>query len=155
MKCPYCGTDEDRVIDSRPARDGRAIRRRRECSACGSRFTTYEAPEEQVVLVIKSNGDREPFDRSKVLKGVSTACAKRPVTREQMERITAAVEARVQAAEGREIPAQQIGQWTLEELLPVDEIAYVRFASVFRRYESLDEFIAELRRIRGSGQIPH
>jgi transcriptional repressor NrdR len=148
MKCPYCGTDEDRVIDSRPAREGHAIRRRRECSACGSRFTTYEEPEEQVVLVAKSNRAREPFDRVKLLRGVTIACNKRPIPVEEIERITAAVEARVFAAERLEVTTQQIGQWTLEELLPVDEVAYIRFASVFKRYENLDEFLSELNRMR-------
>lgn len=148
MKCPYCGTDEDRVIDSRTARDGRAIRRRRECSACGNRFTTYEAPEEHVVFVVKSNGAREPFDRGKVLRGIVIACNKRPVRAEQMEQIAAMVEGRVMAADSGEVSTQQIGQWILDELLPVDEVAYVRFASVFKRYESLEGFLAELRRMR-------
>ena len=144
MKCPFCGNDEDRVVDSRSARDGRAIRRRRACSACGGRFTTYEAIEEQVVLVVKSDGTREPFDRQKVFRGLSVACTKRPVTVEQLEMITAAVEARILAAEGKEITSQQVGQWTLDELLQVDEVAYVRFASVFKRYKNLDEFVSEL-----------
>ncbi|RPH92488.1 transcriptional repressor NrdR [candidate division KSB1 bacterium] len=146
MKCPFCGNDEDRVIDSRPAREGKAIRRRRECSVCGSRFTTYEAPEEQVVLVIKSDGTREPFNRKKVYRGITIACNKRPVTADQAEQITAAVESRVIAAD-REVTTQQIGQWTLEELIRVDEVAYIRFASVFKRYENLNEFLKELNRI--------
>jgi transcriptional repressor NrdR len=148
VKCPSCGTDEDRVIDSRPARDGREIRRRRECSACGTRFTTYEAPEEQVVFVVKSNGAREPFDRKKVLRGVTIACNKRPVTAEQIEQITADVESKVLIAESREVSTQQIGQWTLETLLRIDEVAYVRFASVFKRYENIEEFLAELNHMR-------
>jgi transcriptional repressor NrdR len=147
MKCPRCGTDEDRVIDSRPARDNHEIRRRRECSACGNRFTTYEAAEEQVTFVVKSNGAREPFDRRKVLRGVTIACNKRPVTAAQIEEITSAVEGKAMTAESRETTTQQIGQWTLDELLGVDEVAYVRFASVFKRYENLDEFLAELHRI--------
>ena len=155
MKCPFCGTDEDRVIDSRSARDGRAIRRRRECSSCGHRFTTYEAPEEQVALVVKTDNTREPFDRKKVFRGVSIACNKRPVPVEQIEQITSDVEAKVLATEG-EVSTQQIGQWILEELVNTDEVAYVRFASVFKRYESLDEFMEELRRIQmgaGASQI--
>jgi transcriptional repressor NrdR len=148
MKCPFCGTDEDRVIDSRPARDGRAIRRRRECSACGNRFTTYEAPEEHVVFVVKSNGAREPFDRGKVLRGIVLACNKRPVRAEQMEQMTSVVEGKaLAAADSGEVSTRQIGQWILDELLPVDEVAYVRFASVFKRYESLEGFLAELRRM--------
>lgn len=147
MKCPFCGNDEDRVIDSRPARDGRAIRRRRACSVCGNRFTTYEAPEEQVVLVVKSDGTREPFDRRKIYRGITIACNKRPVSAEQVEQITSAVESRVQSSEPKEVSTQQIGQWVLEELQGVDEVAYIRFASVFKRYENLDEFLHELNRI--------
>ncbi|MBU1983243.1 transcriptional regulator NrdR, partial [bacterium] len=142
MKCPYCGTDEDRVIDSRPARDGRAIRRRRECSHCGNRFTTYEAPEVQVVIVAKTDGSREPFDRNKVLRGVTVACNKRPIRPEQIEEISQRVEQRaVAASETGEVSSAHIGQWILEELAVVDEVAYVRFASVFKRYESLEEFL--------------
>jgi len=148
VKCPSCGTDEDRVIDSRPARDGREIRRRRECSACGTRFTTYEAPEEQVVFVVKSNGAREPFDRRKVLRGVTIACNKRPVTAEQIEQIASDVETRLLTSESREVSTQQIGQWTLETLLHIDEVAYVRFASVFKRYENIEEFLEELNHMR-------
>jgi transcriptional repressor NrdR len=150
MKCPFCANDEDRVIDSRPARDGKAIRRRRECSVCGNRFTTYESPEEHVVLVVKSDGTREPYDRRKVYRGITIACNKRPVTAEAVERITAAIESRVQASEPREVTTQQIGQWVLEELRGADEVAYIRFASVFQRYENLDEFLRELNRIQSS-----
>ncbi|MFZ5434042.1 MAG: transcriptional regulator NrdR [Calditrichota bacterium] len=149
MKCPYCGTDEDRVIDSRPARDGRAIRRRRECSKCGSRFTTYEAPEEQVVFVVKKDGSREPFDRNKVLRGVAIACNKRPVEQERIETIVRQIESRAgTTAETGEVSTQIIGQWILEELANVDEVAYIRFASVFKRYENLEEFLNELKRLR-------
>ena len=153
MKCPFCGNDEDRVIDSRPAREGREIRRRRECSACGNRFTTYEAPEEHVVFVVKSNGAREPYDRRKVLRGVTIACNKRPIGAEQIEQIAAEVESKVHASESREVTTQQIGQWTLEALLPIDEVAYVRFASVFKRYENLDEFLSELNHMRASANV--
>jgi transcriptional repressor NrdR len=150
MKCPRCGTDEDRVIDSRPARDGHEIRRRRECSACGTRFTTYEAAEEQVAFVLKSNGAREAFDRKKVMRGVTIACNKRPITALQIEAITVAVESRAVSSETREVTTQQIGLWILEELAELDEVAYIRFASVFKRYENLDEFLTELNRLRGA-----
>lgn len=150
MKCPFCGNDEDRVIDSRPARDGKAIRRRRECSVCGNRFTTYEAPEEHVILVVKSDGTREPFDRRKVYRGITIACNKRPVSADQIEQLTVAIESRVSAYEPHEVPTQQIGQWILEELQGVDEVAYIRFASVFKRYENLDEFLLELNRIHSA-----
>jgi transcriptional repressor NrdR len=148
VKCPFCGNDEDRVIDSRPARDGKAIRRRRECSSCTRRYTTYEAPEENVHLVQKSDGTREPFDRSKVLRGISIACNKRPVAADLIERMVTAVEAAAQSAENPDVTTRQIGSWIMEQLLTVDEVAYVRFASVFNRYESVNEFMTELRRIR-------
>ncbi|MBU1920294.1 transcriptional regulator NrdR [bacterium] len=148
MKCPFCGNDEDKVIDSRPARDGKAIRRRRECTACSRRYTTYEAPETNSSLVVKSDGSREPFDRSKVLRGITIACNKRPVSADQIVQITSAIESAVQSEENREITTRQIGSWIMKELLAVDEVAYVRFASVFNRYESVDEFLSELQRIR-------
>ncbi len=150
MICPFCGVDEDKVIDSRPARDGRAIRRRRECSSCGNRFTTYEAPEEQVTFVLKSDGGREPFDRMKVYRGLTIACNKRPVTKERLEVMAANVERRALGIEGQDISSGQIGRWILEELLSVDEVAYVRFASVFNRFENVDEFLAELKRLHES-----
>ena len=148
MKCPFCGSEEDRVIDSRPAREGSAIRRRRECVQCAQRFTTYEFIEEVGTFVLKANGSREPFDRTKVLKGIKIACAKRPVGLELIEQVVAAVEAKVQSAETREIPSSQIGEWVTEELREVDEVAYVRFASVYRRFENVDEFVRELQTLR-------
>jgi transcriptional repressor NrdR len=144
VRCPNCGNDEDRVVDSRPAREGRAIRRRRACSACGARFTTYEAVEEPVVLVVKSDGTREPFSRQKVARGLAVACTKRPVTMEQVEQMASVIEAQALAQERKEITAHQIGQWALDELIKVDEVSYVRFASVFRRYKTLDEFVSDL-----------
>jgi transcriptional repressor NrdR len=147
MKCPFCGNEEDKVIDSRPAREGKAIRRRRECSACLRRYTTYEAPEENVALIEKADGSKEPFDRSKVLRGIAIACNKRPVTSEQMAQIAAAVESAVLGDDNREVTTRQIGSWIEKELLAVDEVSYVRFASVFNRYESVDEFLSELKRI--------
>jgi transcriptional repressor NrdR len=154
MKCPFCGTDEDRVIDSRPARDSQAIRRRRECSACGNRFTTYEAPEQLTVLVIKSDGTREPFDSKKVFRGLSIACAKRPIPGGTIQQITTAVETKVMAAESKEVTSQQIGLWILEELQAVDQVAYVRFASVFKRYENLEGFLTELADMRRAARDP-
>lgn len=148
MRCPFCSTDDDRVIDSRPAKEGRAIRRRRECLKCGHRFTTYEAIEVRIVHVIKSDGAREPFDREKVYRGLSIACIKRPVPPAVIENMTDAIEARVLAEADREVTAAQIGQWILEELVNVDEVAYVRFASVYKRYASVNEFLEELKKIR-------
>lgn len=149
MRCPFCSTDDDRVIDSRPAKEGRAIRRRRECLKCGHRFTTYESIEVRIVHVIKSDGAREPFDREKVYRGLSIACIKRPVTPEVIENMTDAIEGRVLAEADREVTASQIGQWILEELVNVDEVAYVRFASVYKRYMSVNEFLEELKKIQG------
>ncbi len=136
------------MIDSRPAKEGRAIRRRRECLKCGHRFTTYESVEDRVVQVIKSDGAREPFDREKVYRGLSIACTKRPVTANSIETMTAAIEARVLADMSREVTSSQIGQWILEELAKVDEVAYVRFASVYKRYKSVSEFLSELDRMK-------
>jgi transcriptional repressor NrdR len=152
MQCPFCGNDEDRVIDSRPTRNGKAIRRRRECTGCSRRYTTYEAPENNVPLLLKSDGTREPFDRGKVVRGITIACNKRPVTPEQITEMVAAVEARVQSAEPGEATTRLIGTWIMKELLAADEVAYVRFASVFNRYESLNEFLSELNRIRPATQ---
>ena len=148
MKCPFCDNDEDRVIDSRQVREGSAIRRRRECLHCRRRFTTYEFVEEISTFVLKSNGAREPFDRMKVLKGIKIACNKRPVSLERIEAIAAAVETKVQAADGREVPSRQIGEWVMEELRDVDQVAYVRFASVYRRFDDVDQFVRELRALR-------
>lgn len=150
MRCPFCSTDDDRVIDSRPAKEGRAIRRRRECLKCGHRFTTYESIEVRIVQVIKSDGAREPFDREKVYRGLSIACIKRPVTAEMIENMTDSIEAHVLALAEREVSAAQIGHWILEELAKADEVAYVRFASVYKRYASVNEFLDELKEIRGS-----
>lgn len=136
------------MIDSRPAKEGRAIRRRRECLKCGHRFTTYESVEDRVVQVIKSDGAREPFDREKVYRGLSIACTKRPITANSIETMTAAIEARVLADMSREVTSSQIGQWILEELSKVDEVAYVRFASVYKRYKSVSEFLSELDRMK-------
>ena len=148
MKCPFCDSDEDRVIDSRQVREGSAIRRRRECVHCGKRFTTYEFVEEIGTFVLKSNGSREPFDRMKVLNGIKIACTKRPIPLERIEASAAAIEARVQAADGHEIPSRQIGEWVMEELRDVDQVAYVRFASVYRRFNDVDQFVRELRALR-------
>ncbi|MCB1059463.1 MAG: transcriptional repressor NrdR [Calditrichaeota bacterium] len=150
MRCPFCSTDDDRVIDSRPAKEGRAIRRRRECLKCGHRFTTYESIEVRTIQVIKSDGAREPFDREKVYRGLSIACIKRPVTAEMIENMTDSIEAHVFALAEREVTAAQIGQWILEELSKADEVAYVRFASVYKRYASVDEFLDELKGIRST-----
>jgi len=144
MKCPFCGHDEDRVIDSRPAEDGAAIRRRRECIGCGARFTTYEKIETLPLLVVKKDGTREPFNRDKLLNGLLKACEKRPVSNEQLMELLAFVEGQVQNAVNREISSKDIGELVMKKLKEIDEVAYVRFASVYRQFKDVNSFLEEL-----------
>ncbi len=153
MKCPRCGADNDHVVDSRQVHDGRAVRRRRECDACGERFTTYEYVEARTVLVVKRDGRREEYDRAKVIAGIARACEKRPVPLARMEAIADAVERELAAGFQREVPAARIGELVMERLREVDEVAYVRFASVYRSFKDVDEFMRELRTLlRGRGE---
>ena len=145
MKCPRCGSDEDKVVDSRAVRDGRAVRRRRECTACGERYTTYEGVETKPVVVIKRSGERVAYDRSKVILGVTKACEKRPVSLEEIEIIVDGVEHELARSGRREVPSDTIGHLVLEALHGVDDVAYVRFASVYRSFRSIDEFAVLLR----------
>ncbi len=140
MKCPRCGMDEDKVIDSRAVRDGRAVRRRRECTACGDRYTTYEAVETRPIVVIKRGGQRVPYDRSKVILGVTKACEKRPVSLEEIEIIVDRVEHELASSGRREVESSQIGELVLGVLHEVDDVAYVRFASVYRSFQNVGEF---------------
>lgn len=144
MKCPFCGHDEDKVIDSRPAEDGAAIRRRRECIGCQARFTTYEKVETLPLLVIKKDGTREPFNREKIMKGLLKACEKRPVSNDQMLELLSYVEAQVQGAANREISSQEVGELVMKQLKKIDEVAYVRFASVYRQFKDVNSFLEEL-----------
>ena len=144
MKCPHCGSEEDKVVDSRAVRDGRAVRRRRECLSCEERYTTYEAVETQPVLVIKRSGERMAYHREKVILGVTKACEKRPVSLEQIEIIVDRVERDLARSGRREVPSESIGRYVLEQLRDVDEVAYVRFASVYRSFQNIDEFFALL-----------
>lgn len=144
MKCPFCGHDEDRVIDSRPAEDGAAIRRRRECIGCGARFTTYEKIETLPLLVVKKDGTREPFNRDKLLNGLLKACEKRPVSNEQLMGLLTFVEGQVQNAVNLEISSQDIGELVMKKLKEIDEVAYVRFASVYRQFKDVNSFLEEL-----------
>ena len=148
MRCPYCGHGSDRVVDSREVREGREIRRRRECLACRRRFTTYERVEALPALVIKRDGRREPFDRGKLLAGLMKACEKRPVPRSELERIVEAVEGELARREDREMAAEAIGEMVIERLRELDQVAYVRFASVYRRFEDVDQFMEELEELR-------
>lgn len=145
MKCPRCGEDNDKVVDSRPARDGQAIRRRRECVACGERYTTYEYVEAKTFLVIKRDGRRVEYDRGKLVGGIARACEKRPVSLEQMEAMADAVERELGAGLQREVPSSAVGELVMRQLRGVDEVAYVRFASVYRSFKDVDEFMSELR----------
>jgi len=139
VRCPACGNTSSKVVDSRPAPDGDAIRRRRSCERCGARFTTWERIEELVPLVVKRDGRREPFQRDKLRRSLSIACRKRPVSADQIERIVARI---ADAVSEREVSSEDIGQLVLVELGEIDEVAYARFASVYLRFESLEEFRA-------------
>jgi len=145
MKCPFCGYLEDKVIDSRLSQDGDVTRRRRECLKCGKRFTTYERVEETMPLVIKKDGRREAFDRVKILTGIQKACEKRPISIEDVERVVDRVERRFMESGEREITSSTIGEAVMEELKGLDEVAYVRFASVYREFRDINEFMKELK----------
>lgn len=148
MKCPVCGYTESKVVDSRPTEEGVSIRRRRECLSCQKRFTTYETIETLPLLVIKKDKTREVFDKSKLLRGIMSACNKRPVTMEQLENIASEIEAEVQNSLTREISSSHIGVLVMDKLKAIDEVAYVRFASVYREFKDLDTFMRELELIR-------
>ena len=149
MKCPYCGYKEDKVVDSRATQEQFAIRRRRECLKCGKRFTTYEYIEEVSLMVIKKDGRREPFDRKKILAGIIRACEKRPISMEKMEEIATQVERAVQKKTNREAPASRIGELLMEKLKLLDDVAYVRFASVYRQFKDVSQFMSELKEMLG------
>jgi transcriptional repressor NrdR len=145
MRCPYCRVDNDRVIDSRVSQDGFAIRRRRECSHCKKRFTTYERLEEMEIKVVKKNNIREPFDREKIRSGLAKACWKRPVSDEQIEQIVSLIESDVYATGEGEIDSHLLGEMVMQRLAAVDQVAFVRFASVYRRFQDVRDFVDELR----------
>jgi len=147
MKCPYCGELEDKVIDSRQSQEGSTIRRRRECVQCERRFTTYERVEDVLPLVIKKDGTREPFDRQKILRGLQRASVKRPIAAESLELLVQDVERTLQESGEKEIPSTSIGEAILERLKPLDDVAYVRFASVYREFRDVSEFLQELPRL--------
>lgn len=145
MRCPFCGKLEDRVVDSRESRDSGTIRRRRECLGCGRRFTTYEKVEEIHYKVVKIDGTRQDFDRAKLFRGLEKACEKRPISPRQLEEIADAAENLVAEREDREISTRELGEFLMERLREIDQVAYVRFASVYRRFEDVEEFMAELK----------
>jgi transcriptional repressor NrdR len=145
MKCPFCSHPDDKVVDSRTIRDGELIRRRRECLACTKRFTTYERIEEIPLMVAKKDGRREPFDRSKIVIGILKACEKRPVGVEQIEDLVDRIEKSINSSMEKEISSERVGAMVMEELRNLDEVAYVRFASVYRRFKDIDEFMDVLK----------
>jgi transcriptional repressor NrdR len=145
MKCPFCGNTENKVIDSRISKDGDAIRRRRECVSCGKRFTTYEFVEEVLPTVVKKDGRREPFDRTKIRSGIKKACEKRPISTDEIESIVDRIEQRCQEYPDKEIPASVIGEQVMKELQNLDGVAYVRFASVYREFRDVSDFLEELK----------
>ena len=140
MKCPYCGHKDDKVLDSRSIREGEGIRRRRECLACGRRFTTHEEIEEMRLVVVKKDQRREPFDRSKILKGMLTACEKRPVSVAQLESAVDEIERALYNRGDKEVDSSEIGDMVIEKLRRLDQVAYVRFASVYRQFEDVTQF---------------
>ncbi len=147
MRCPYCGTIRDKVIDSRSIKGSKSIRRRRECLKCGNRFTTYEYVEEIPIMGIKKDGRREPFDRNKVLSGLVKACEKRPVGMQKIEKIAETIERYIQKTYDREVKASIIGELTMKYLHTLDQVAYVRFASVYREFKDINQFMKELKHL--------
>ena len=148
MRCPFCGSLEDRVVDSREGEGGKVIRRRRKCLKCKRRFTTYEEVEENRLMVIKRDGRREPFKREKLKIGILKSCEKRPIKSERIERIIDEICGRLRGNYEKEVPSEEIGKLVIKRLRRLDEIAYVRFASVYRQFKDVDEFTAEIKRIR-------
>ena len=145
MKCPFCGYKKDKVVDSRESRDGEAIRRRRECLKCSRRFTTYEQVEHTLPLVIKKDGRREQFDRNKILAGLSKACEKRPISVNKLYEFIDDIEKQLYSKMEKEVSSSAIGEMIMEKLAQLDEVAYVRFASVYRQFKDINQFMKELR----------
>ena len=147
MKCPYCDFDTSKVVDSRPIEEGNSIRRRRECENCKRRFTTYEKIEQVNVMVVKNDGAREFFDREKILKGIIRSCEKRPISIKQMENIVTDIEKEIVNMMQREISSEEIGNLVMDKLKDIDEVSYVRFASVYRQFKDVNSFLDELKNI--------
>lgn len=145
MKCPRCGHDDNKVVDSRAGKEGDVIRRRRECLSCSRRFTTYERIEEESPLVVKRDGRREPFDRQKILTGILKACEKRPISYGTVEKVVDNLESEIQSSGEKEISSVEIGGRVMAELLKLDDVAYVRFASVYRQFKDLSQFVEEIK----------
>jgi transcriptional repressor NrdR len=144
VKCPFCGDLEDKVVDSRMAKEGQLIRRRRECLACKRRYTTYERVEESLPVIVKKDGRREPYDRQKILSGLKKACEKRPISIGTIEAVTDRIEKRIQELGETEVASRTVGEEVMKELHQLDQVAYVRFASVYREFKDIDQFMDEL-----------
>jgi transcriptional repressor NrdR len=155
MRCPYCGFEEDKVVDSRSSKEGQAVRRRRECLKCEKRFTTYEYIETVPFTIIKNDQRREPYDRQKLLGGIISACKKRPVSMEKIESVIDRLEDRIQKIGSSEIPSKEIGTLVMDELYQLDEVAYVRFASVYRKFKDKGEFVAEVKGLAAKDDTGH
>jgi transcriptional regulator NrdR len=147
MKCPFCSHDNSKVVDSRPSDEGSSIRRRRECIACKNRFTTFETVESLPLVVVKKDNSREAFDREKLLRGLMKACEKRPVSVQMLEELVADIEQALQNSMEKEVHSSAVGEMVMERLAKLDEVAYVRFASVYRQFKDLDTFLQELNRL--------
>lgn len=153
MRCPFCGHLEDKVVDSRESREGEAIRRRRECLACSRRFTSYERVEEVPILIVKKDGRREPFDRQKLVRGMMAACQKRPVSLSQLEEVATDIQARLLEQPDREIASRSLGDLVMDGLKQLDSVAYVRFASIYRDFKDLPDFVKALEGLMGTPKI--
>ena len=147
MRCPYCGCEDSKVIDSRPTDEGERIRRRRECTSCGKRFTTYEVIETVPIIVVKKDNSRETFDRNKLFKGMLRACEKRPVPVTTLEKAVSEIETQLQNSLEKEVSATKIGELAMDKLKSIDEVAYVRFASVYRQFKDINTFMEELSKL--------
>jgi transcriptional repressor NrdR len=150
MKCPYCSFEEDKVVDSRSSREGKAIRRRRECLSCAQRFTTYEYVETTPLTVVKNDGRREPFDRQKILSGFYTACKKRPISSQAIDQMVDQIENQLHSMPDNEISSKVVGELAMRALFLVDEVAYIRFASVYRKFKEIKEFLSEISEMKQS-----
>lgn len=148
MKCPSCGNDESRVVDSRPYMDNQEIKRRRECLRCGYRFSTYERLEERPLLVLKADGSSEPYDREKLMRGILIACAKRPIPPQTINQLIDEIETEALSFPRREVPSKKLGEMALSRLSQLDDVAYIRFASVYQDFKNIDEFLSALKDIK-------
>jgi transcriptional repressor NrdR len=154
MKCPFCGCEQDKVVDSRTSQEGRAVRRRRECLECSKRFTTYEYVERFPLTIVKNDQRREPFDRQKLLSGLLAACKKRPISMKQIENLANTIEEELTKLSKTEIPSVDVGKLVMTELVKIDHVAYVRFASVYRKFKDAGEFISEIEDLTARSNTP-